>query len=380
VSSWLVGVALTFAAFVAWHHAGPWLPSIGPRAVPGSQLQAVRGTIRVDGKAIILEEPGEDGSVVATAAIDPPIEASDYRYVQVLAIGAFPRELNFVWRTERGDKAVPRLQVLSSGGRILPIPLSSLDGWTGRILGVGLISRGPLSGPLRIEGLEFRPASVWTTIGSIFSDWLEFEPWDGGSIHFMAGGNPSLKHPLPLFLGVSFLVSVVLYLFVMALGHTQFRPQVVLAIALLGWAVIDARWQLNLWKQLDITRFQYAGRSWEDKRRAAEDGRLFEFMREAKTKIGERPAHVFIYADEEFDRVRGAYHLFPKNVHVRPKIAGLYPASVYKPGDVIVLYRKRGVQYHPAEKRLRWEGEQSIPADMVYFFEGSGVFRVLSQG
>ncbi len=55
------------------------------------------------------------------------------------------------------------------------------------------------------------------------------------------------------------------------------------------------RWQLNLWRQLDMTRFQYAGKSWEDKRLAAEDGRLFAFMREAKAKIGDAPAHVFVF-------------------------------------------------------------------------------------
>jgi hypothetical protein len=378
VSCWLTGVVLTFGGFVWWHHSGPWLASVESRNVPASQLQVVRGSVRAEGESLVFERPGEDGSVVVTGAIEPPIEARDYRHVQVRATGALPREgLFFVWRTERIGKTVPRLPVMSSGGRILPIPLSALDGWNGKVAGVGLISRGPLAGPLRVHGLELQPASVWTTMGSMFSDWFEFEPWDGGSIHFMAGGNPSLRHPLPLFLGTAFVVSIALYLLLIVLGHTRLQPQVLIAIALLGWGVSDARWQWNLWKQLDITRHQYAGKGYEDKRRAAEDGPLFEFMRVAKEKMGSAPAHVFVFSEQEYDRVRGAYHLYPHNVSVQPRQAAILPAITFKPGDVIVLYRKRAVQYNAALKLLSWEGSQGLRAEMLHFADGSAVFRVL---
>jgi hypothetical protein len=56
------------------------------------------------------------------------------------------------------------------------------------------------------------------------------------------------------------------------------------------------------------------------------------------------------------------------------------PAATYKAGDVLVLYRKRGVEYNTAEKRLRWEGTQVIAADLVYFHRGGAVFRVLGPG
>ena len=193
----------------------------------------------------------------------------------------------------------------------------------------------------------------------------------------MSGGNPSLRYPLPLFLGIALLVSVALYLALVLMGHTAFVFQAVLAMALFGWMTIDARWQLNLWRQLDITRYQYAGKSWEDKRRAAEDGALFEFIRVAKEKIGKQPAHVFVFSEEEYDRVRSAYHLYPLNVHVRTKIAMLYPPATYKAGDVIVAYRKRAIQYVPSTKTLRWDGTQEVRAELLYFADGSGVFRVL---
>lgn len=378
---WGAALALTFAGFVYVHHSGPWVSKVQPRSIPGSRLEVVRGTARVADGAVVLERPGGDGTLIASLAIDPPVEARDYRIVQVHARGAFPREgLSLVWRTDKGGERLPRVAVVSSGGRVLPNTLGAIDGWSDRIVGLGLVSRGPFAGPLVVERIDLRPASVWTTVDAIVSDWLEFEPWDGGSIHFMAGGNPSLRYPLPLFLGIAFLAATGLYLFLILLGHTRFAPQAVLAIALLGWAVVDARWQWNLWKQLDLTRWQYAGKSWEDKRRAAEDGPLFAFMHEAKARIGDAPGHVFVFADSEFERMRGAYHLYPRNVAALKGLSGFLPAATYRPGDVLVIYRKRGIEFNAADKRLRWDRTQAVSAELLLLSEGSAVFRVLGPG
>lgn len=377
---WLVALGLTFAAWVATTHAGPWSPAAEPFRLEGSRL-ALRGVGQVDGSRIVIQGPAPDGIALAAANLESPLDARNYRYVTVRASGPWPSGgLSFVWRVRGEESKVRRIELSPSGGRILPVVLGSVDGWTGSVIGVGVIARGGLGGPFAIESIELRPSSGWTTIDGIFSDWLEFEPWDGGSIHFMSGGNPALKNPLPLFLGISFAGAVGLYLFVIVLGHTRFDARVALAIALLGWAVIDTRWQLNLWRQLDMTRFQYAGKSWEAKRLAAEDGELFAFMRDAKARIGAAPAHVYVFADEEFDRMRGAYHLFPANVAALKGVRGLLPASAFKPGDVLVLYRKRGVEYDAGAKRLRWDENQALRADLLHVSKGSAVFRVLPPG
>lgn len=377
---WAVALLVVFAGFVAVFHSGPWSAAAEPWSVAGSQL-TLRGPGRVEGSRIVMEGTGADGIALAAVNLESPLEARHFRFVTVRASGALPSGgLSFAWRVRGQENAVRRLDLVPSGGRLLPAALGSLDGWGGSVVGVGVIAKGEFRGPFAVESIELRPSSVWTTIGGLFAAWLEFEPWDGGSIHFMSGGNPALKHPLPLFAGLGLAVAIGLYLLLVVLGHTRFRAPVLLAMAFLSWAVIDARWQLNLWRQLDITRWQYAGKSWEDKRRAAEDGRLFEFMLEAKRKIGEAPAHVFVFADDEYDRVRGAYHLYPKNVTVQPRRQSLLPAETFRPGDVLVLYRKRGVEFNPAQKSLRWDGTQSLKAEMVLFSEGSAVFRVLGPG
>lgn len=377
---WLAALLLAFAALVASTHTGPWSPAAEPYRLEGAKLR-VRGAGRVEGDRVVIAAPGPDGNALAATNLEPPLDARNFRYVTVRASGPWPSGgVSFAWRTKGDEAKVHRIELSPAGGRIQPAVLGSIDGWSGVVTGIGVIVRGDLAGPFSVESIELRPSSGWVTIEGILADWVEFEPWDGGSIHFMAGGNPALRHPLPLFLGVSFVGAIALYLLVIILGHTRFDARVALAIALLGWAVIDARWQLNLLKQLDITRWQYAGKSWEEKRLAAEDGRLFAFMREAKEKIGAAPAHVFVFADEEFDRVRGAYHLYPRNVTVQPKRQSLLPAATFKAGDVLVVYRKRGVEYSPADKTLRWEGTQAVKAEMIHFSAGSAVFRVTGPG
>jgi hypothetical protein len=380
LASWVSALVLTFAGFVLAFHSGPWLSSGDSWSAKGAQL-TVRGASRVDGDRVVFLQPAEDGNLVAVLNLESPIDARRFRFATVRATGGFPSGgMSFVWRVQGDERTVRRVELAAAGARIPPATLGAVDGWAGRIVGVGLIARGAFPAPLAVESIELAPSSVWTTMGGIASHWLEFEPWDGGSIHFMAGGNPSLKHPLPLFLGISFVAAIGTYLLLVVLGHTRFQPQAALAIALLGWAVIDARWQLNLWRQLDITRYQYAGKSWEDKRRAAEDGRLFEFMREARARIADPKARVFVFAEEEYDRMRGAYHLYPANVLALKGRVSLLPAETFKPGDVLVLYRKRGVEYSPADKRLRWDNAQAVKADMIHFSAGSGVFRVLPPG
>jgi len=377
---WLAALVLTFAGFVAAFHSGPWLARTDPLVIQGSQLDA-RGRGRVDGTRLVLERPGEDGAAAGVMTFFAPIEARNYRVLTVHATGAWPAGgATLIWRSKANERVVSKIDLVVSGGRILPVTLSATDGWTGPILGMGIVARSDFRAPWIIERVELRPASVWTTIDAMLGDWFEFEPWDGGSIHFMAGGNPSLRHPLPLFLGVTLLVGLALYGLVIVLGHTRFDAKVAVAIALAGWALVDARWQWNLAKQLDITRFQYAGKSWEDKRLAAEDGALYAFMREAKAKMGPAPAHVFVFADDEYDRVRGAYHLYPRNVAVHPRRRDLLPASTFKAGDILVLYRKRGVEYNQGEKRLRWDGTQAVAAELLFFSQGSAVFRVLGPG
>ena len=88
------------------------------------------------------------------------------------------------------------------------------------------------------------------------------------------------------------------------------------------------------------------------------------------------PARVFMLADAAPLRGRGAYYLYPHNVLFDPFGNALPPASALRPGDFIIVYHRRGVQYNREARRLRFEGGESVEAEMIMVEPGAAVFKV----
>ena len=146
----------------------------------------------------------------------------------------------------------------------------------------------------------------------------------------------------------------------------------VLGLVFLGWFALDMRWQTNLLRQLDLTRQQFAGKSWKQKHLAAEDGALFDFMQQAKSKLPAAPGRILYFSDDDLLRGRGAYHLLPRNV-----LASNYlpKAAQFRAGDTIVLYAKKGVKHDPSRQVLAWD-DQSLQVELLMLAKGSAVFTV----
>jgi hypothetical protein len=157
-----------------------------------------------------------------------------------------------------------------------------------------------------------------------------------------------------------------------ALSRISINVAVVLGVVFLGWFALDIRWQTNLLRQLDLTRQQFAGKSWEGKHLAAEDGALFDFMQQAKAKLPAASGRILYFSDDNFLRGRGAYHLYPRNVLASNDLP---KAAQFRAGDTIVLYAKKSVKYYPARQVLAWD-DQSLPVETLMLAAGNAVFRV----
>jgi hypothetical protein len=66
-------------------------------------------------------------------------------------------------------------------------------------------------------------------------------------------------------------------------------------------------------------------------------------------------------ADAHYFRGRGAYHLYPHNVLFDPYLNAMPASTRLRPGDYIVVYQRRGVQYDPGAQRLRWTAASRSP-------------------
>jgi hypothetical protein len=131
------------------------------------------------------------------------------------------------------------------------------------------------------------------------------------------------------------------------------------------WLLQDARWVWDLVRQTQATAQRYAGQDFRARHLAAEDGALFAFIENVREKLPSEPARVFMFADAHYLRNRGAYHLYPHNVHFEPYRNVIPPRSLLRPGDYFVVYQRRGVQFDPGAQRLRWDGGEPVPAELL---------------
>ena len=100
-----------------------------------------------------------------------------------------------------------------------------------------------------------------------------------------------------------------------------------IAVALVAWFVLDARWTVNLVREAQATASRYAGKDSDEKHLAGEDRDLFAFIEKARAQLPREPARVFVIADADFFRGRAAYHLYPHNVWFDPYRNAVPPAD-----------------------------------------------------
>ena len=209
-------------------------------------------------------------------------------------------------------------------------------------------------------------------------EWLAFEPWTGESIDNVAGGADLQDLPLPAVIvaviGVTLLLLLVPVL--VRRGSLSFLPAALVGLFAGGWLLLDGRYTVNLARQAASTVARYGGLDWRDKHRAAEDGELFEFVERARDALPKDPARIFVAAEAHYFRGRGAYHLYPHNVFYDPLRDVLPRADQLRSGDWVLIYRRRGAQYDPAARRLRWDGGPPVPAELMLTGNGAALFRV----
>ena len=81
-------------------------------------------------------------------------------------------------------------------------------------------------------------------------------------------------------------------------------------------------------------------------------------------------------ADATYFRGRGAYHLYPHDVLFEPYVNAMPPRARLRPGDYLVVYQRRGVQYDPGAQHLRWDGGEPISAELIVSEPGAALFRI----
>ena len=364
------------AAYVLATVPDRWFPSAAPVTMVARDLALARGTGSVVGSELVITATDPSGTAVISA--NSNFRSVDYPVVSWAAID-LPEttEVRFLWRSDYAPDRLNSVTVAIASGRPLPVSLANNPAWVGRVVGVGLAIRGPLTQPARVRGMVAKPMGALELAGDRAREWFAFEGWSGTSINAVTGGADLQDLPLPLLLVVAGIVGVGSWLLLARRGARAAALPVAIALVFVAaWTVLDARWAWNLVRQVGETGAQYAGKDARERRLAAEDGPLYAFIERVGARLPAPPARVFMFADAHYFRGRGAYHLYPHNVFFEPYRNTLPATTLLRPGDYVVVWQRRGVQYDAAARKLRWDGHPPLTADALLVEPGGALFVI----
>jgi hypothetical protein len=346
--------------------------------LPGAKLQLVSGVGEQTSVGLEIRETGPEGWAIAQGFVRMA-QAAAYRQfswqIDGLQTGG---ELRLVWATLADPKTLQDKALPPAGPDGGVMGLGAEPGWRGRIVLIGLAVRGPLSQPLVVRRLELRPAALATSalLGEMAADWTTFEDWSQRSINYTADAPVNALFPPVLVVALWVGFGAALY----ALFDPPRRaPGALLpyaALFLLGWLVLDLRWQWDLRQRLERTEARFAGKSVEDRRLAALDGGFYRFLQEVRRRLPERPVRLFIVTADpsSFFAGRARYHLLPHNSYAG--FTHLPPPGTARVGDyVLIVSPFASARYDPERRLLEGQGVQ-LPAEMLHAAASGALYRV----
>jgi len=369
-------LALCLVAYLAMALPAAWFPKATPKAWFAQDLSITRGAGHLVGGDLLVT--GTDATGVAIVSANTEFNSVDYPVVAWAALDVPENaDVRLLWRNDYMSGVVNTVALKEASGRLLPLSLAKNPNWIGHIKGLALLIRAPIQEPIKIHGVRIKPMGAIETMQDRLREWLTFEAWTGTSINNVAGGADLQDLPLPTALAlVAALTLAAWYGLSRRKPTLAALPLVAATLFVLCWGLVDARWMFNFGRQVSQTAMLYAGKTPEQRHLAAEDGALYAFIERARTKLPQQPARVFMVADAHYFRGRGAYHLYPHNVFFDPWRNTIPPPESLRAGDYVIVYFRRGIQYDPAQHRLRWDDNAPIGAEALLVEPGAALFRI----
>ena len=374
----MVAVIAVLLVYLVFAVPASWFPSSPVKQWGVRDLTLPRGIGSAINSELVIT--GTDATGQVYVAIVTDLRARDYATISWNARNLpADAEVHFLWRSDYAPKKVFSVPVAVEAGRLLPVVLANDAGWLGHVTGIGLSIRGTMVQPYGIAGATAKPSGALGILSDRAREWLAFEPWRGTSINSIAGGDDLQPLSLPLLLAVAIALAGAIMLLRRRFRSASRSLDVAAGIAIMfaiAWLVLDARWTWNLVRQAQATVAQYGGKDWRGKHLAAEDGVLFEFVEKARAAMPATPVRVFVGSEADYFRERAAYHLYPHNVYANPRQNTLPPSDLVKPGDWMLVYQRRGVQFNPTTGELRWDGAAPVSAQLKLRGDGAALFLV----
>jgi hypothetical protein len=371
-------------AYLAWALPGAWFSGASVNIWTPQNITLARGVlvgIESD-RAHFATEP--NGLAVLT--LNTRFPARDYPVLD-WDISGLPDGTvgKLLWRTDYAPNAQRQVDLRIENGRLLPVTLVREADWLGNVLGLALALQLPAPQPFTVVNLRAHPMDALETLGLRVKEWNSFAGWRGTSIY-------RLEDPgtIPLSLLVIAAFALPLLGAITLLLWRRWRDRYLdfprtmprywlyggMALLCMGWMLLDVRWTIQLAQQATQTWQTYGGKDWTQKHLAAEDGALFAFIEKARAELPASPVRIFIMAEAAYFRSRAAYHLYPNHVFYDLHSTQPPDADLLRPGDYLLVFQQRGVQYDAAKNKIRLPSGVELSADAKVIDTGSAFFEL----
>ena len=365
------GALLTILGFLLYYLGSGLMTTCPPLIWSGQQLMVVVGQSHLAADSLEIQ----------------PVNNTVFFRLSPKGFTARPYG-RLVWRIDGLDarqdaRLIWQIQSDPSNARQLPIRFDDLQrgviglrdqpDWQGYIVSLGLLVRGSFPQPLRVEHIELQPEAlgVGALLDQAWQEWTTSEYWSQRSAHFISGAPyRALFHPVVM-VAVWIGLSVILYGGFQRLAWPQrsWRLWPFATLFLIGWWMLDLRWQMDLAQRTMATYQRFAGKNNLEKQQAADDGELFNFLQKIRSYLPAQPVRIFIINNDEANRkllrnymtARTRYHLQPHNSFAA--VSDWSQLSQARPGDyILVLQPDKGarqqyadLQYIHQQHLLKWE-------------------------
>lgn len=376
VLAFALGSAVALAAYVAIN-SGKWIGAGTPQTLDTATMSVPRGSAKRDGATLVAQAPANDVLIVALPTSFLARELSAVAWdVDDVPPGA---DVRLLFNTDYKPRAVQSRALVVEEGRVQPISLAGDPDWIGRITGLALAVRAP-GAAIRVRGVTVKPQTASQLIGDRAREWFRFEPWNGTSINSVTGGAQAQSLPLPVAVTIAALIALAALAVVRKLVSAR-MPRELVAIAaglfVVGWAVLDLRWTVNLARQNAATLERYGGLDAEGRALAAEDGDLARFLEKAKAAMPVEPQRVVVLSSAHYYRGRAGWHLMPHRAMWAPTVDAAPAGGTLRTGDFLVVWQDTHARFDAGSGRLRFDNGVDLPAKLVLADGDGAVYAIL---
>jgi hypothetical protein len=365
--------------------------SAKPYVFEGQHLNKLLGRVEHSSEGLSLISLQEGRAVLSSGRVG--FSAQMFQFMRLRQIGLGNRlVLEFFWRQRGQENQVKTQRLTASNSDPVMLDLSVTPGWNGEIVEFGFTANGVLQQPLEIAEIRFESASFYSNLHLIWEQWWAYGDWKGTSVNFISEGrydkSRGIAGPdiamLPV-VAVWLAVSLLLWMGLMQFGAVKARrPQwhALLAMLLIAWFVLDARWMHQIWQRNQQSTAQYDTKTQQQKWRAGKDGDWYQMATEIKQQLAaDKSARILqIFKSQqpldEYYQLRMRYHLSPHNVN--PYLNTLPNAQFMHAGDYILeLGEQPKLHYNPVTQTLTdKDSNVVIAAQLKYQAKLGHLYRI----